>query len=60
MPDMKPEQRFSIEEEGGDGKAAVLQKGGTAADEREMIRMGKRQELRVCVPIIIISTCVDC
>ena len=46
IPDAKPEQRFSIEEIASDGKA-VLQKGGSAVDEREMMRMGKKQELRV-------------
>ena len=47
---MKPEECFSIEEIGHDGKAAAIAKGGTAADEREMQRMGKAQELRVCAP----------
>ena len=45
-PFIKPEERFSIEEGASDGKA-VLQKGGSPADEREMSRMGKKQELRV-------------
>lgn len=30
-----------------EAKAAVLQKGGTVVDEREMSRMGKKQELKV-------------
>jgi len=49
MREMKPEQRLSIEEFNHDGKAAVLRAGGTFADEREMQRMGKAQELRVRV-----------
>jgi hypothetical protein len=31
-------------------KTAVQLKGGTYEDEREMSRMGKTQELRVCLP----------
>lgn len=51
MPDAKPEGRMSIDDMGrDDSKAAVIQKGGTAIDEREMSRMGKKQELRVWVP----------
>ena len=46
MPDTKPEERFSIDEIANDGKA-VLQKGGSPNDESDMIRMGKKQELRV-------------
>ncbi|EMC93285.1 hypothetical protein BAUCODRAFT_235090 [Baudoinia panamericana UAMH 10762] len=42
----KAEQRFSIDDSGSDGKSSAAQKGGTAADEREMDRMGKVQELR--------------
>ena len=38
-----------MEELGHDGKLAAT-KGGTAADDREMHRMGKAQELRVGVP----------
>ena len=49
MADIKPEQRFSVDEIANDGKA-VLQKGGTPVDEREMVRMGKKQELRVSPP----------
>lgn len=49
LPEMKPEERFSIEELGHDGKMPT--KGGTAADEREMQRMGKAQELRVRVSV---------
>ena len=48
MAEIKPEERFSIEDASHDGKV-VLQKGGTAVDEREMTRMGKKQELRVRV-----------
>ncbi|KAK5127065.1 hypothetical protein LTR85_008424 [Meristemomyces frigidus] len=44
LPEMKPEERFSMEELGHAGK--IPTKGGTAADEREMQRMGKAQELR--------------
>ena len=47
--DMKLLQRISIEESGHDGKTGALRAGGTAADEREMQRMGKAQELRVRV-----------
>lgn len=50
LPDVKPEERFSLEEIDHDGKAAVKAKGGTTADEREMQRMGKAQELRVRLP----------
>jgi hypothetical protein len=42
----KPEQRISVEDVASEGKA-VLQKGGSPNDEREMVRMGKKQELRV-------------
>ena len=48
MADIKPEEHFSVEDASHDGKV-VLQKGGTAVDEREMTRMGKKQELRVRV-----------
>lgn len=49
VPATKPEKRISMDDIGRDeSKAAVMQKGGTAVDEREMIRMGKKQELRVC------------
>ena len=41
----KREQRFSVEDDANEGKA-VLQKGGSANDEREMVRMGKKQELK--------------
>lgn len=48
VPEVKPEERISMDDLGRDEtKAAVIQKGGTAVDEREMIRMGKKQELRV-------------
>lgn len=46
MADIKLAERSSVEGIASDGKA-VLQKGGTAADERDMSRMGKKQELRV-------------
>jgi hypothetical protein len=46
MADIKLEERISVEEVSHEGKA-VLQKGGSAVDERDMIRMGKKQELRV-------------
>ena len=46
IPETKPGQRLSIENVDQEGKV-VYQKGGSAADEREMSRMGKRQELRV-------------
>lgn len=46
MPEIKPGERFSSDEVEDDGKA-VLQKGGSPTDEREMVRMGKKQELRV-------------
>ena len=42
----KPEQRISVEDVASEGKA-VLRKGGSSNDERDMIRMGKKQELRV-------------
>ncbi|KAK5131888.1 hypothetical protein LTR08_000476 [Meristemomyces frigidus] len=45
LPDMKPEERYSMEELGHDGKVAAT-KGGTATDEKEMHRLGKAQELR--------------
>lgn len=35
-----------------EAKTAVLQKGGTVVDEREMSRMGKKQELKVCDAMI--------
>lgn len=41
-----PMERMSFEEM-QIGKSTVQQKGGTHHDEREMIRMGKNQELRV-------------
>lgn len=47
LPDMKPEERFSIEELDHEGKANATAKGGTPNDDREMHRMGKVQELRV-------------
>jgi len=43
----KAEKDLSVEEIGTEYKAGAEQKGGTAADEREMQRMGKAQELRV-------------
>ncbi|TKA22313.1 hypothetical protein B0A50_08038 [Salinomyces thailandicus] len=46
LPDMKPEERFSIEELDHEGKANATAKGGTPNDDREMHRMGKVQELR--------------
>lgn len=51
MPEMKPEERLSMEELGRD-KSAAMQKGGTAVDDREMSRMGKKQELRVSGAIL--------
>lgn len=42
----QPQVRFSIDDTASEGKA-VRQKGGSANDEREMVRMGKKQELRV-------------
>ncbi|KAK6426190.1 hypothetical protein LTR81_001442 [Elasticomyces elasticus] len=42
----RPDERMSMEEFGSDGKTDVAQKGGTASDEQEMLRMGKVQELR--------------
>jgi hypothetical protein len=55
MADIKPEERFSIEDASHDGKA-VLQKGGTVVDEREMTRMGKKQELQVRIPCDIMQS----
>ena len=49
LPNMKSEEHYSMEELGHDGKITAM-KGATAADEREMDRMGKAQELRVGVP----------
>ena len=46
MADIKPGERFSIEDASHEEKT-VLQKGSSAVDEREMTRMGKKQELRV-------------
>ena len=46
MADIKLEERISVEDVSDEGKA-VLQKGGSAVDERDMVRMGKKQELRV-------------
>ncbi|KAI6974444.1 hypothetical protein KC355_g11495, partial [Hortaea werneckii] len=46
LPDMKPEDHFSIEEVGHEGKLTATAKGGTPNDDREMHRMGKAQELR--------------
>lgn len=48
----KPENSLSVEEVGAECKAGAEQKGGTAADESEMQRMGKAQELRVGNPQI--------
>ncbi|KXL51023.1 MAG: hypothetical protein FE78DRAFT_66392 [Acidomyces sp. 'richmondensis'] len=45
----KPENSLSVEEVGAECKAGAEQKGGTAADESEMQRMGKAQELRVAI-----------
>ena len=45
ISEVRPEERFSVDE--ANDEKAVLQKGGTANDEREMTRMGKKQELRV-------------
>lgn len=54
LPEMaKPEQRLSIDEV--DGKSTAIQKGGTAGDDRDMHRMGKVQELRVCPAITTTS-----
>lgn len=48
-PEVKAEERISTDDISRDeGKTAVVQKGGTLVDEREMTRMGKKQELRVC------------
>ena len=52
MPETKPEERISLDEMGHD-KTAVMQKGGTVVDEREMSRMGKKQELRVSQAVSI-------
>lgn len=46
MPGTKPADRISMDDVGNETKAAAVQKGGTAIDEREMVRMGKKQELR--------------
>ncbi|RMZ03211.1 hypothetical protein D0860_06899 [Hortaea werneckii] len=46
LPDMKPEDHFSIDEVGHEGKLTATAKGGTPNDDREMHRMGKAQELR--------------
>lgn len=47
-PETKPEERYSMDDIGRDeAKTGVIQRGGTAVDEREMMRMGKKQELRV-------------
>lgn len=45
--DLKPQDRFSVEELGYDGKSDELQKGNTFVDSKDMDRMGKKQELRV-------------
>ena len=42
----KPEQRISVEDVASE-REAVLRKGGSSNDELDMIRMGKKQELRV-------------
>lgn len=47
-PEVIPLERMSLDDEHVD-KSAVRVKGGTAQDEREMVRMGKSQELRVCL-----------
>lgn len=47
VAEIKPEDHTSVEEMQED-KTAVQMKGGTYEDEREMSRMGKTQELRVC------------
>lgn len=47
LPDMKPEDHFSIDEVAHEGKLTATAKGGTPDDDREMHRMGKAQELRV-------------
>ena len=52
MPETKPEERISLDEMGHD-KTDVMQKGGTVVDEREMSRMGKKQELRVSQAVSI-------
>lgn len=46
---MKPGECISVEEISHEGKT-VLQKGGSPTDERDMARMGKKQELRVSEP----------
>lgn len=45
--EIKPEDHTSVEEM-QEEKTDVQLKGGTYEDEREMSRMGKTQELRVC------------
>ena len=46
MSEIKREQRLPVEDVETENKA-VLQKGGSLVDERDMTRMGKKQELRV-------------
>lgn len=46
-PEITRAEHSSLEEM-QEEKTAVQQKGGTVEDEREMSRMGKTQELRVC------------
>ena len=59
MPEMKPEERLSVEEMHEDtSKANVQQKGGTRQDEREMVRMGKHQELRVSSRACLTMICL--
>ena len=52
MPEMKPEDRFSVEEV-NEGKSAVRQKGSSDRDLWEMKRVGKKQELRVRTPHVL-------
>ena len=53
MADIKLEERMSIDDISDEGKT-VLQKGGSAGDERDMMRMGKKQELRVSLQRLIV------
>jgi len=48
MPEISPIDNVSVEMQ--EMKTAVHLKGGTREDERDMVRMGKTQELRVRDP----------
>lgn len=48
IPEIRSAEHHTSFEEMQQDKTAVQLKGGTDEDEREMARMGKTQELRVC------------